>query len=181
MRPSRPAEVDTVLISPQQFNQKLHTYHQESPEQAFPGSLSDGQQLQSCLAHGVEQDAHHDHVLRSDLADPHTAVVCNGNGNGNGADEDAHMRNAGLQVSPSFPHHLQQQLHPHSDGYSVAAEFSKHDGGLKDMKLVADPPDLEYWREKLFNVDEMITLTEDQYVYAVTHTTDSKPSYLTIA
>jgi hypothetical protein len=32
------------------------------------------------------------------------------------------------------------------------------------MKLVPDPPDLEYWREKLFNVDETITLTEDQYV-----------------
>ncbi|RLM00435.1 hypothetical protein CFD26_103205 [Aspergillus turcosus] len=163
MRPSRPGEsVDTVLISPQQFDQKLHTYHQTSPEQAFPGSLSDGQQLQSCLAHGVEQDAHHDQVLsqvRSDLVDTDTAVVCNGNGNG--ADEDAHMCNTGLRVSPSFPHHL--HLQPQSDGYSVAAEFSKQDGGLKDMKLVPDPPDLEYWRERLFNVDEMITLTEDQF------------------
>ncbi|KAF7170098.1 hypothetical protein CNMCM5623_002647 [Aspergillus felis] len=158
MRPSRPGEsVTTELISPQQFHEKLHTYQQTSREQAFPGSLSDGQQMQSCLAHG-DQDAHHEQVLsqvRSDLAD--TAVACNGNG----VDDDAHMRNGGLQVSPSFPHHL--QLQPQSDGYSVAPELSKQDGGLKDMKLVPDPPDLEYWREKLFNVDETITLTEDQF------------------
>ncbi|GIK03188.1 hypothetical protein Aspvir_007257 [Aspergillus viridinutans] len=159
MRPSRPGEsVNTELISPQQFNEKLHTYHQTSREQAFPGTLSDGQQMQSCLAHGGDHDAHHEQVLsqvRPDLAA--TAVECNGNG----ANDDAHMRNTGLQVSPSFPHHL--QLQPQSDGYSVVPELSKQDGCLKDMKLVPDPPDLEYWREKLFNVDETITLTEDQF------------------
>ncbi|GFF23101.1 glutathione S-transferase U9 [Aspergillus lentulus] len=159
MRPSRPSEsVNTELISPQQFNEKLHTYHQTSREHTFPGSLSNGQQMQSCLSHGGDQDAHHEQVLsqvRSDLAN--TAVECNGNG----ADDDGHMRNAGLQVSPSFPHHL--QLQPQSDGYSVAPELSKQDVCLKDMKLVPDPPDLEYWREKLFNVDETITLTEDQF------------------
>lgn len=31
-------------------------------------------------------------------------------------------------------------------------------------KIVVDPPDLETWREKLFNVDEMIVLTHEQYV-----------------
>ncbi|KAM0122984.1 hypothetical protein ACP6JC_000392 [Aspergillus fumigatus] len=157
--PSRPGEpVNTELISPRQFNEKLHNYHQASREHTFPGSLSDGQQTQSCLSHSGNQDGHHEQVLsqvRSDLA--HTAVECNGNG----ADDVTHMRNTSLQVSPSFPHHL--QLQPQSNGYSVAPELSRQDGCLKDMKLVPNPPDLEYWREKLFNVDETITLTEDQF------------------
>ena len=32
------------------------------------------------------------------------------------------------------------------------------------MKMVADPPNLKEWRQKLFNVNETIVLTEDQYV-----------------
>ncbi|OAA43025.1 Thioredoxin-like fold protein [Beauveria brongniartii RCEF 3172] len=30
-------------------------------------------------------------------------------------------------------------------------------------KIVVDPPDLQAWREKLFNVDEMIVLTQEQF------------------
>lgn len=37
-------------------------------------------------------------------------------------------------------------------------------GQLQGMKLIPNPPDLEYWRERLFNVDEVITMTEEQYV-----------------
>ena len=37
-------------------------------------------------------------------------------------------------------------------------------GQLNGLKLIPNPPDLESWREKLFNVDEAITLTEEQYV-----------------
>lgn len=35
--------------------------------------------------------------------------------------------------------------------------------GQHSAKLVADPPDLAAWREKLFNVDDMIILTNDQF------------------
>jgi hypothetical protein len=31
------------------------------------------------------------------------------------------------------------------------------------MKIVPDAPNLEFWRNKLFNVDEMITLSEEEY------------------
>lgn len=31
------------------------------------------------------------------------------------------------------------------------------------MKIVPDAPNLEYWRNRLFNVDEMITLSEEEY------------------
>lgn len=32
------------------------------------------------------------------------------------------------------------------------------------LKLIENPPDLQFWRDKLFHVDEPIFLTEDQYV-----------------
>ena len=39
----------------------------------------------------------------------------------------------------------------------------KKDGGhFVGMKMVPDPPDLDMWREKLFNVNETITMTEDE-------------------
>lgn len=31
------------------------------------------------------------------------------------------------------------------------------------LKLNPNPPNLDFWRNKLFNVDEMITLSEEQY------------------
>jgi glutathione S-transferase len=37
-------------------------------------------------------------------------------------------------------------------------------GELRGFKVIPDPPHLDYWRERLFNVDEMITLSEDEYV-----------------
>lgn len=45
---------------------------------------------------------------------------------------------------------------------SVAAQ--NFAGQLQGMKLVPDPPELEYWRDRLFHVDEMITLSEEEYV-----------------
>ncbi|KAI9759016.1 MAG: hypothetical protein M1835_000478, partial [Candelina submexicana] len=35
-------------------------------------------------------------------------------------------------------------------------------GHIENAKLVPNPPDLQEWRQRLFDVDEMITLTEDQ-------------------
>lgn len=37
-------------------------------------------------------------------------------------------------------------------------------GHLQGMKLIPNPPDLEYWRNRLFHVDEVITMSEEQYV-----------------
>ena len=41
------------------------------------------------------------------------------------------------------------------------APFSNH-GQFQGLKLIPNPPNLQEWREKLFHVDEMITLTEEQ-------------------
>ncbi|KAJ5983428.1 Glutathione S-transferase/chloride channel C-terminal [Penicillium waksmanii] len=42
----------------------------------------------------------------------------------------------------------------------MAASFA---GQLQGMRLVPEPPNLEYWRNRLFHVDEMITLSEDEF------------------
>lgn len=47
-------------------------------------------------------------------------------------------------------------------GTTPDKQGSSHFGG--GMKLVPNPPDLDAWRERLFNVNETITLTEEQYV-----------------
>jgi glutathione S-transferase len=41
-------------------------------------------------------------------------------------------------------------------------------GQFEGLKLIPNPPHLDEWREKLFHVDETITLTEDQYVGKMT-------------
>lgn len=46
-------------------------------------------------------------------------------------------------------------------------------GEQRGFKAIPDPPDLDYWRDRLFNVDEMITLSEDEYV-------DLQPSLVSV-
>lgn len=41
------------------------------------------------------------------------------------------------------------------------APFSNH-GQFQGLKLIPNPPNLEEWRKRLFDVDEMITLTEEE-------------------
>ncbi|KAE8549326.1 hypothetical protein TMatcc_000321 [Talaromyces marneffei ATCC 18224] len=46
---------------------------------------------------------------------------------------------------------------------SAAAAAEIKDSHLGGLKIVPNPPDLDAWRERLFNVDEPITLTEEQF------------------
>ncbi|EAW10610.1 glutathione S-transferase family protein [Aspergillus clavatus NRRL 1] len=163
MRPVRTGEpVGPVLMSSQLFHQKPSSYEEVSRAQAFAADHSgNGQHILPSLAHGVDQDVHPSQALSQGRSDrPDTVVMDQGHDNGaDGMDDDA--RTAGLPLSQSFQQCLQMQQP--GDGYTIASELAKQETGLKDMKLVPDPPDLEYWREKLFNVDDMITLTEDQF------------------
>jgi len=43
------------------------------------------------------------------------------------------------------------------------APDGKDVGGHLQTKIVVDPPNLDEWRQKLFDVNEMIILSEDQY------------------
>ena len=74
------------------------------------------------------------------------------------------------------PHpQLPSQPHSHNEALgSLQNEFDMRpkpitDGGtteghFSNMKMIPDPPNLEEWKKKLFDVDETITMTEDEYV-----------------
>ena len=53
-------------------------------------------------------------------------------------------------------------LRPAADGSGGTTE-----GHFGTLKIIPDPPNLEAWRERLFNVSEPIELTEDEYVVRV--------------
>lgn len=75
-----------------------------------------------------------------------------------------HQSNAALFHfgSPQDPHFAAPhvQIQPPSE----AQDAAKSDGKIEGLKLVLDPPNLDQWRQRLFDVDQTIVMTEDQYV-----------------
>lgn len=66
-------------------------------------------------------------------------------------------------VPPQPP--VQVELQIQGGGGDDNNPSSTGHGQFQGLKLIANPPDLEAWRQKLFNVDAMITLTEDEWVH----------------
>ncbi|KAJ5168237.1 uncharacterized protein N7482_003831 [Penicillium canariense] len=62
----------------------------------------------------------------------------------------------------SFPQHDYAALV--ADAPDMTSFVDVVPGQLQGLKLIPDPPDLDLWRNILFYVDEMITLSEEQYV-----------------
>lgn len=69
-----------------------------------------------------------------------------------------------LQSDPAF----QQSNY---GGLATDTTASTSFAGQLQGKLIPDPPDLEYWRDRLFHVDETITLSEEQYATHVANST----------
>lgn len=76
-------------------------------------------------------------------------------------------------ISSSLPNvqsrvqHADSSLQVSGDGLDVSAAAAEiNDTHLGGLKIVPNPPDLDAWRARLFNVDEPITFTEEQYVVA---------------
>lgn len=64
-----------------------------------------------------------------------------------------------IQQSPQ----LQQYSSPlDSQAGEDVATLASH-GQFKGLRLIPNPPDLDEWRQRLFDVDDTITLTEDQF------------------
>jgi glutathione S-transferase len=62
---------------------------------------------------------------------------------------------------------LQRQSHGDISGPALAPEADDgpplaQGNHFQGLRLIAEPPDLEAWRQKLFDVDETITLNEDE-------------------
>ncbi|KAH9870660.1 hypothetical protein IAQ61_006138 [Plenodomus lingam] len=69
-----------------------------------------------------------------------------------------------LTLPQSHPHvqHAQPVLQQPQAPDGDESPFTNH-GQFQGLKLIPNPPDLDLWRERLFNVDDMITLTEEEF------------------
>ncbi|KAF2131682.1 hypothetical protein P153DRAFT_365252 [Dothidotthia symphoricarpi CBS 119687] len=68
------------------------------------------------------------------------------------------------QAIPQQPQHIQPpfQSQLRTQTWRSKAPLANH-AQFKGLRLVSNPPNLEEWRNKLFTVDGMITLTEDEF------------------
>jgi hypothetical protein len=73
------------------------------------------------------------------------------------------------QSAPHIPHRT-QELGPQTEYVQAQAQelqgapVTSH-GQFEGLKLIPNPPNLSEWRNKLFHVDDTITLTEEQQVH----------------
>ncbi|KAJ1706451.1 hypothetical protein OAory_01057780 [Aspergillus oryzae] len=82
--------------------------------------------------------------------------------------DDRSFRESYNLLARDDSHSLRMQ--PQCNTFSEASIFSPKQGGyLRDMPSVLDPPDLDLWRERLFNVDETIVLSEEQFLTYFPH------------
>jgi len=84
----------------------------------------------------------------------------------NGSPHTPQQHNGGqfgiLTSGPPMHHESIARLQQEDDIFG--GQDDQKSVGHLSTKIVVDPPDLAEWRQKLFNVDEMITLSEDEYV-----------------
>jgi hypothetical protein len=61
--------------------------------------------------------------------------------------------------------HAMSQMPADADLFPPVENAGSHrgHGPLENMRLVVDPPNLHEWRQRLFDVNETITMTEDEY------------------
>jgi hypothetical protein len=91
-------------------------------------------------------------------------------GNENGYEQHAAGQFGVLATGPELPSQP-LPLHPNLMGRLQRDENflgtpnqtpQKGEGHFGGLKLIPNPPDLQKWREKLFNVEDTITLTEEE-------------------
>lgn len=80
---------------------------------------------------------------------------------------NAHQaRNNGLPTLQSSGQPFQSDFIELDSGSADPVSFTGP-GELQGFKVVPNPPHLDYWRDRLFNVDEMITLSEEEYADSI--------------
>ncbi|KAL3470028.1 hypothetical protein BJX99DRAFT_58374 [Aspergillus californicus] len=58
---------------------------------------------------------------------------------------------------------LRARQHPQTYNPNESIFSSKEHGYLRDIASILDPPDLEAWRDRLFHVDDMVVMSEEQF------------------
>jgi glutathione S-transferase len=64
--------------------------------------------------------------------------------------------------APQSYAHVPPPAQPPQASPQDKSPFANH-GQFQGLKLIADPPNLDEWRARLFSVDETITLTQDEF------------------
>lgn len=146
--PSLVSQLDLDPTNPFQFNPHLETHpslQNLQPRTAFDqGPLPRFHEIQS-LTH----------------ANPHEHIAYNRGG-----------PYGGIPPHHELPSQLLPQLEtterPQNETDSRSGPM-QYPGGtkrhLENLKIIPNPPDLEQWRKKLFDVDGVIIMTEDQYAW----------------
>jgi glutathione S-transferase len=70
----------------------------------------------------------------------------------------------GILTAGPMQHNSIGRLQQEEDIFGTPEGSDQKSNGHLSTKIVVDPPNLTEWRQKLFNVDEMITLSEEEYV-----------------
>lgn len=172
VRPSLPGEAVHDLMVAAQPNQ-----HQAN--QSGNGGSAQFQQQQSQTRGGLQQHRDYTDFENGQLVNPPSSDMRGtfhtpGNGQmlppvslsqtGLTMVNHAHPSHIdGFAILPSPTEPFQQQV-VDMVTEPVDPSTSTGFGELRGFKTIPDPPHLDYWRERLFNVDELITLSEDEYV-----------------
>ncbi|TAQ87910.1 hypothetical protein B7494_g3753 [Chlorociboria aeruginascens] len=82
---------------------------------------------------------------------PHTPQQHNGGGQ------------FGILTTGPIQHNSIGRLHQEEDLFGTPEGSDQKSNGHLSTKIVVDPPNLAEWRQKLFNVDEMITLSAEEF------------------
>lgn len=65
---------------------------------------------------------------------------------------------------PQQQQQRQRQRQPSQEQNQEEDETTIPNHGFDGLKLITDPPNLKAWRDRLFDVDELITLSEEEFV-----------------
>lgn len=68
----------------------------------------------------------------------------------------------GIPTTGAIQHNAIGRLQQEEDIFGSPEGSDQKSNGHSSTKIVVDPPNLAEWRQKLFNVDEMITLSEEE-------------------
>jgi glutathione S-transferase len=70
----------------------------------------------------------------------------------------------GILTSGPIQHNSIGRLQQEEDIFGASDGADQKSNGHLSTKIVVDPPNLQEWRQKLFDVSEPITLSEEEYV-----------------
>ncbi|KAJ5138601.1 Glutathione S-transferase/chloride channel C-terminal [Penicillium bovifimosum] len=172
IRPPRPdGPANTFLSAPQSTQHQSHPHpgdgvvsHLQQGRSPNRAGLHQSQEFN----HGVDHAAHMRGALHGTATGqmgPPQSLSPNELAMGNNPHQ---AQNNALATMQSPGQHFQPDL-IELDSEPVDPATFAGSGELQGFKMVTDPPNLEYWRDRLFNVDEMITLSEEEYLTYFPH------------